>query len=40
MTNTCGVQSTVVVTMAMQVLHNSCNTYAHDLSDICMLLGL
>ena len=29
-----GIQATGVVTIAMEVLHNSCNICIHDLSDV------
>ena len=29
-----GIQSTSVVTMAMKVLHNTCNMHIHDLPDM------
>ena len=35
MTITCGIQPTNVVTMAMKVLHNSCNMCTLDLTDVC-----
>ena len=33
MTITCGIQPTSVVTMAMNVLHNTCNKCIHKLPD-------
>ena len=33
-TITCGIQPTGVVTMTMKVLHNTCNMYIRDLSDM------
>ena len=37
MTITCGIQSTGVVTMAMEVLHNTCNMCICDLPDMYIL---
>ena len=34
LTITCGIQPTVVVTMVMEVLHNSCNMCTLDLPDM------
>ena len=36
-TITCGIQPTGVITMAMEVLHNTCNMYTCDLPDIYAL---
>ena len=36
-TMTCGIQHASVVTMAMEVLHNSCNICIHDLPDMYAL---
>ena len=38
MTITCGIQPTGVVTMAMKVLHNSCNMYICDMPDMNALI--
>ena len=37
MTITCGIQPTIIVTMVMKVLHNSCNMYTLDLIDMYAL---
>ena len=37
MTITCGIQPTDVVTMTMEVLHNTCNMYIRDLPDMYAL---
>ena len=34
---TCGIQPTGVVTMDMEVLHNSCDMWTHDLPDMYVL---
>ena len=34
MTITCGIQPTNIVTMVMKVLHNSCNMYTFDFTDM------
>ena len=36
-TITCGIQATGVITMAMKVLHNSCNMCIFDLPDMYAL---
>ena len=36
-TITCGIQPTGIVTMVMEVLHNSCNMCIHDLPDMYAL---
>ena len=37
MTFTCGIQPTGAVTMAMEVLHNTCNMCINDLPDMYVL---
>ena len=38
MTITCGIQPTDVVTIAVKVLHNTCNMFIHDLPDMIALI--